>query len=357
MTGDFRELRVLTSVADGENPFVRQCNAALQATGQVQLRDYSKRLAGSAWPDVWHINWPEAAFSVGRPGLAYLKAAKLLTQIGVARARATTIAWTVHNLEPHTSMSQSLDRWFWPRFHRQVDLFIHLSAAGKRIFLDRFPGCRESAHATLFHPRYEVDAATWPTRIQAREGLALEPSSQVVSTFGRLAVNKQIPTAVRAFRAIVEPDVRYLIAGRPQSHAVEAEIRMSVGNDPRIHVRANFLPEQEVVELLRASDLVLLPYGRFLNSGALLYALSHHRPVLVRATPVTEELRQKIGTPWVNTFGGDLTADKIRAGLHASRQVADREPPLDGLEWQRFAARLMQAYTQVTGVPLLPGVS
>jgi glycosyltransferase involved in cell wall biosynthesis len=103
---------------------------------------------------------------------------------------------------------------------------------------------------------------------------------------------------------------------------------------------------------LRAADVVVLPYSRIQNSGSAILALSADRPVVVPAIGAMTELRQQVGSNWVYTFEGDLTAE-VLDDVAAWLRDADRgeSPDLSGLAWPAIATQTLAAYRAVLDNP------
>jgi hypothetical protein len=125
-----------------------------------------------------------------------------------------------------------------------------------------------------------------------------------------------------------------------------------------VHVRTDLVPVDDMQLYLNAADLVVLPYGETLNSGAAILALSFDRPVLGPDRGAFAELASEFGPRVVQTFAGDVTSGVLATALR--RAIA--EPPghldLDALSWDRVAAGTIAAYRAVgaggNGVRTLP---
>ena len=58
----------------------------------------------------------------------------------------------------------------------------------------------------------------------------------------------------------------------------------------RVVLRLERIPEEEVVQLLNAADVVVLPFRRVTTSGTAMLALSHGRPLIVPDLPGLAEI-------------------------------------------------------------------
>lgn len=337
--------RVIGSGGQGSNPFVDLMISALLDTERVDYRPYTALGSVSGWPHIWHFNWPEQAYRGATTTESKLRMYKLIGQIDAARLRGTRIAWTVHNLRPHEADPAEIHSRFWRAFRRRVDLFVHLSDAGGSWFREMFPETDQTSHLHLRHPPYPIPDGVATSRSEAREAAGLSGDEAIVLIPGLIRPYKGIPDAVRSF-ASVGDGFRLVVAGEAQQGPLRDEIVRECARDPRVDLRLGILAESEVHNLVRASDVVLIPYKEFLNSGVLMLALSHRRPVVVRSTPVTEELRAEIGTRWVRTFSSEQSLIEVleSARTDDADMTESPGPLLDGYGWDSFATKLAAAY-------------
>lgn len=343
------KIRVMGSEAYSRNPFVQLMISALSYHGSVVLRPYSFWRSLSTWPDIWHLNWPERSYKASNALVCLLKCSKLLVQLDMARLIGTRIVWTVHNLTPHETQYPKIEAWFWESFHHRVDLFVHLSMGGGQLFRERFPAERSKQHAHLRHPAYPIPDSARVDRERAREIIGVEQDATMFLMSGMLRRYKNIPAAVQAFRGLRDPDSRLVIAGYTTSDELEREIVAAIGDDARIRTRFGYLENRDLYTFIRASDLALLPYDRFLNSGVLMLSLSLARPVLAPLTPVTREISAEVGSGWVSTYSTTLSADVLARGAEwiDRREPNNTEPDLSQYDWEAFAEGLTSAYRQV----------
>lgn len=341
-------VRVMGSATDGPNPFVQLMADALVATGDVEYVAFSRSALLRQRPDIWHINWPEAALRAeSRTGTA-LKAVKLLSQLWIARKGGVRIVWTVHNLRPHRLPFPGTWDWFLSAFMTQVDLYVHLSEAGGRWFREEHPSTASQRQIHLRHPRYPIVSTL--DRRQARIKLGLPDDVSIVAIPGRVRAYKNVPRAIRAFVDVAGNDELLFIAGDCDDSVLQQEIAELSHKHGNVSVRLEDLTSEELQLVIRSSDLVLLPHNEFLNSGLLLLVLSVCRRVLVRSTPVTEEVRTEVGERWIITFEDESDLrEKLRDHIKPQTvdDLMDSGPLLDAYTWSRFADTLIQHYREL----------
>jgi len=139
-------------------------------------------------------------------------------------------------------------------------------------------------------PEVEADSAL-RRRMKERLGLS---GRKVLSTFGLLNTYKGIEYAIQALPMIVEkvPNVLYLVLGQthPGLLRVQGEryrerlskLAEQLGVDAYVHFENRYLPFEELLEYLLATDVYLVPYTVPYQavSGTLAYALGLGRAVV-----------------------------------------------------------------------------
>lgn len=130
------------------------------------------------------------------------------------------------------------------------------------------------------HPPFDLqDAATVPRT------LPTDPAVPVVGIFGRLQRYKGIDVALEAAR---------ILRGRGDGAVPDFELRI-IGSGPEERLRDTdlgaeavwdnrWIPEDEVTDVVRGIDIMLLPYTEASQSGPVTLALAHAVPCV--ATPV-----------------------------------------------------------------------
>lgn len=133
---------------------------------------------------------------------------------------------------------------------------------------------------------------------------------KTLTTFGLLSPNKGIETVIRAMPDILktDPDTVYLIIGATHPHLIRNEgetyrdglkaMARELGVEDHVHFINRFVNDDDLVEILQASDIYVTPYltETQITSGTLSYAIALGRPVV--STPywhATEALANGVG--------------------------------------------------------------
>ncbi len=344
------QLRVLAwpgLCARSVNPYTWLLYTHMAPLG-VRVREFTVTRALRGGYDVLHVHWPEKALTTASwTWRAAAGAVTGVTILDAAHFHGARVVWTAHNAYPHESRHPRLERWFWAEFVRRVDAVIHLSAAGQLAVEARYPALATLPHAVVPHGHYRGAYPDTISRDDARVALSIPEGARVVAFLGLLRPYKNVPHLVRTVRAlpVTADDVVLLVAGAPHTPAVADEVRAAAGDDPRVRLTLEYIPEEEVQRYLRAADLVVLPFRDLTNSGSALLALSFDRPILVPARGAMAEVQALVGGDWVCTYEGELTPDLLADALdRAVKRLSGAVAPLDPLEWPVIARQTLGLY-------------
>lgn len=312
-----RKPRVLSNVMEMEsNPYVELWNEAVERSG-AQLVSLGPReiLARNAHPDWVHLQWPEHVLVSPSLRHSLRASSRLLLLVAIGRARGARVLLTVHNVRSHEVIHPQLERALFTAISRLTTDLHLLSAASQFEVTRAFPALRAARHHVIPHGNYRPLMKALPSREIARAELGIEPGCFVVTTFGLLRRYKGVPELVRVWADISSADSMLVVAGQVRDSALDAELARAEAENARVRVIRGFLEHSQLSTVLRASDLVVLPYRQILNSGSALLALTNECPVLLPRTPTFEELRDLVGGDWVRLFDSPLTSQTLRANL------------------------------------------
>lgn len=100
--------------------------------------------------------------------------------------------------------------------------------------------------------------------------------------FGRVQEYKGVDDLLTAFLAIPRnADAHLTVAGQCDNPILRSRLCALAKVDTRVTLRLNYVPQEEMTQLLAAADVVVLPFRRITTSGSAVLALSHGRPLIV----------------------------------------------------------------------------
>lgn len=326
-------MRILMSPGRAiSNPYIGMLIDSLPP--DVEVVPFSWRLALAGRFDVLHVHWPEAlVVSGGRVRSALTRAlfATLLTSI---RALHKPTVATVHNRRPHEGLDGSA--------RRLVSSFVRQST--RRIYLTRssLEEAQDPRGVHINHGDYT------PVIERRRTSLpAMRPGRLVV--FGRMRPYKGIEDLVSAFVELPEPEASLHVAGEPLNDAYRRTL-VEVTDDPRVQYTLRPLDEDELIDAVASSEAAVFPYREVFNSGAVIYALTLGRPVIVTRSASMEELQREAGESWVSILDHPLTSAQLADAVETLRVRADERAsrdPLPGRTWDRISAQHAELYRSI----------
>jgi beta-1,4-mannosyltransferase len=324
------------------NPYNALLYDALVARG-VDVGEFDVDQVGGNPVDVAHLHWPESPLNKRRRKAAVYRSLQILVVLRRLRRRGVRVVWTAHNLRSHFGRYPRAERLWWKAFLPLVDGWISLSPTAAEATIREHPSLARVAHTIVPHGHYR-DAYPDADRAEARAALGLAPDERLALFLGRVKPYKGVLKLCEVFLTLPDPSARLLVAGRCDEPTLAAAVSGVAATDPRISLRLEEIPADEISRLLRAADLVVLPFLDVLNSGSALLALSFDAPVLCPRTGALGELADAL-PGWVTAYDGELTPELLGQRLRAARPAG--RPELETFGWGRIAEQTHEFYLRV----------
>lgn len=336
--GDNQRVRVLSSPGrweQGDNPVFQLLFGSYGDS--VELVNFTWWRAFKGSYDVLHLHWPEYLMRDSRRIKKTVK--QLLFAFLIFKTQVFNIPtiWTVHNDEPHEA-GGSLESALFERWGKTVTHKVHLSewAASH----DPFP----SERCTVIRHGHYIPVLNQEHSPKNR----LHPLGPRLLFFGFLRPYKGIENLIEAFGSIrserpgigANPSLR--IVGKAISVEYGLELGKQAMSCTTIELTDTFLNNEELEKEIDETDLVILPYSRMYNSGAVLLSLSVGRPVLVPESPTMKELQAEVGSNWVRMYVPPLNSAHLNREIKwLSERGLVQDPVLSGRGWFEIG----EAYT------------
>ncbi len=324
-------MRVMQSFGEPRsttNPYLVMLRDALAAEPTVDHLPFSWRSALTERYEVLHIHWPDALLAGRHWWTKAGKRAALACLVARLRFGRIAVVRTVHNITPPSGAA--LDRALIGALEQRTDVLVRISAST--------PEAAGVPSVLIPHGHYR----DWFERM---------PRADVVpGQLGYVGIIKpykgvELLVGVFAEASATDPTISLRIAGNPFDEEVEQRLRAATERVPRLRTTLRHLSDEEFVEIVTSSELVVLPYRFMHNSGAALAALSLARPVLVPDNELNRALSDEVGPGWVHRFTGELSAGALLDALRELRTAPPREAPeLGARGWADVGAAHARAY-------------
>jgi glycosyltransferase involved in cell wall biosynthesis len=335
-------MRVLSGPSQGTrhpNPYIKLLLHGLEASVSVQTFTWRRAVFGRY--DIIHLHWPEHMLNDCKTrGKAWLKTATLALVIARSKLTGTKLVWTVHNDVPHEQprLATDVGLWLWQRY---ADAAIFLTETGRA----SYPSRRPATSVVIRHGHYGPSIPEAADRSEHRQ-------RPYLVSFGLLRRYKGLDQLIKSTTA-ARCDFDVVIAGPGEDAKHLRELRSLAGASPRVAIDPRYLPQVELVDLIRNSTGVVLPYHRMNNSGALLMALTLAKRVLVPDSPSNREISDLVGPGWITYFRGPLEPRDLDRFYAYARErgpaVPETRPVLDAFEWDDIIAAHEALYRKLAG--------
>jgi beta-1,4-mannosyltransferase len=291
------------------NPYGALLAAAIRKQGVV-IDDWTPLRALVRRVDLWHVHHPDTVVYPRNTLHSALGTAVFAVLLYLAHWRGIRILWTVHDLDSNDGLHPWLEAWLWRYFLPRVDAFTCLTEGSLQLARERFPQLRGVPGYTITHGHYRDAYPNEMSQEQAREALGLPPQAKVLLYFGLIRPYKNVPHLIDTFRQLKDPDLILLVVGKLYDAKEEQAVRERADGCPRVRLELRWIPPEQVQKYFAASDLVVLPYRRVLNSGAAMLALTFARPVLVPDLGNMREQQEKLGVQRNEVNGTEVILPK-----------------------------------------------
>jgi beta-1,4-mannosyltransferase len=244
--------------------------------------------ATKAWPGdvplVVHLHWLNQVLSkaktVAEADEAVAKHAELLDLL---KARGARLIWTVHNVLPHDTAFEAQEVALRQQVVDRVDLVHVMSSLTPQMVspwytlpADRIYQCD--------HPGYHGIYPDWVSRTDARRRLRIPDDAVALLLTGAIKPYKglgELFDAVDRVNRQRRGSVVLVVAGKPDDAAETQEFISRAAAHPAVRLIPEKIADPDMQVLLRASDVVAIPYRRSLNSGVLALGLTFGKPILL----------------------------------------------------------------------------
>ena len=272
----------------------------------------------------------------------------LLFALQLCRLKGIKIIWTMHNFCSHEERFPVLEAILRRSLLKVANGIISLTKSSHHQALEQYPRLRNIPFSITPHGHYREVYPNRVTSFEAKKKLGFPAKSDVICFFGAIRRYKNIPFLIDNFRQLKDENLYLVIGGKTDSSDLVAELIQKAGEDSRIRLHLEFIPEEKMQVYLNASSVVVLPYEEILNSGSAILALSFNRPVIVPDKGSMSELQTLVGSEWVFTYKGALTQLILSEAVNWYRNVTRaKRASLEALSWDSIAKRTIGFYDKV----------
>lgn len=234
------------------------------------------RYAATAEPEIFHILWNNKFETLDRT--------LLMLYYRFLRKRIVLTAHNV-NMAKRDSTDTLVNRiTLGIQYRLAHHIFVHTEKM-KAELVEEF-GVKEACVTVIPFGINNSVPNTDLTPHEAKKQLGISEEEKAILFFGRITPYKGLEYLVEAFQQLSTADGSYklIIAGRPDCSeqywsALRETIRQNLLSD-RVHLRSEFIPNEQTEVYFKAADILVLPYREIYQSGVLFLGHSFGLPVL-----------------------------------------------------------------------------
>ncbi|NUL47905.1 glycosyltransferase [Cellulosimicrobium funkei] len=277
------------------------------------------RLRGQTRGVLYHLHWLSFVHQGVRSARkAAEQSNRFMSELRRFRKDGGHVIWTMHNMVSHDAAFPEEELRLQQAVASEVDLIHVMSEDTPEIVRDIIDLPAEKVLVSP-HPSYLGAYEDYVSRDQARIMMGLESDEIVYVVLGAIKAYKGIERLLDAFDALLatsEAPRRLIVAGKADTDADSTALMDRLRMHPYVLLNDRRVPGDEVQRLLRASDLMVLPHERALNSGGALLGPSFDLPVVASRVGVLPGL---LPAEFTEFFSGESPAEMAAALGRADR--------------------------------------
>ena len=320
---------------------------AIENTGHAEISDYKYFASLFRRADLFHVHWPDATV-YGSRIRQLVKVSCFLSYVLLCKLLGRPIVWHVHNIGSHEKAAYIfLEKLLWKVFLPRVDWTIHYCPATLKAIYELTNSPPEGT--VIPHPHFRSVYDPLGAAVDPRRRLGFATDAFIMSSFGLICPYKGFENLINLFRKWNDESSILYIGGEPMFPQVATELEKLSAGDTRIRLYLHPLTRLELRDLVYASDVIVLPYKKLMNSGVAAAALSLGCPILAPAAGCILDYYQRLGPDWVLMYNGELSVDDLE---HASQRFHNRDrskmPNLSWMQVDVIGENILGLYRQLT---------
>ncbi|MDR0837606.1 MAG: glycosyltransferase [Propionibacteriaceae bacterium] len=324
-----------------DNPFTMMLEQAITSVGfDTQRFTWKTAILGSY--AIFHVHWPDSLVRGGSTLRSLVKCLMLAVLLLRLDLRKTRVVRTVHNLEPHESLN-SAQKLLLRRLDRMTDYRIYLSASSMA------EPCGEHASIIKMGRYTEWFADMNPVTMAST---VVDKFGPELLFFGMVRPYKGVEDLIEAFAACDFP-VQLRVVGKAKDEHYGDQLLQRTAELAHALLDLRFVDDNELWDVIKRADLVVLPFRNITNSGSLILALNAGKRVLMPDSPLAREMVEEFGSEWVCTYSGELAPQVIKGALSHLDDTArfPNGPDMPDRDWAVIGAQHADVYNSLLAGP------
>ena len=263
-----------------DNKYISIIKECLKNAGnEIVENDKIRRLIDKS--DIFYFNWVE---NLKNENLlkCLLSLIQKIVMVNIIKLKNKKIIWVMHNKVSHETISYKLSLFSTKYFAKKSDKIIIHSHESKEVLKNLLDEkYNDDKIFYLPHPHY-INVYK-KNEDNLRKKLRIEEDDLVYCFIGQIRPYKNIDILIDSFNDTCMSNTKLIIAGKPYSEEYKEEIISKINGNKNIISIFEFIKDDELVNLINTSNVVVLPYDKksSLNSGSVFLAFSNKKTILI----------------------------------------------------------------------------
>lgn len=263
------------------NKYIFQVTNAMKLAGfEVVNMDYTlKNLYNYKSVKIFNLNWYENIYDKNEIK-ALIHFLKKLIIIYILKFSKKKIIWTMHNKIPHDTNNYLYCHKLMKILIKKSDkIIIHSTDSIQEIQKIFYSEKIKGKIVHINHPNYLNIYDI--TKNDLKEDLNINGDELIILFFGQIKPYKNIELILDVANYFKEKKVKFVIAGKCSTPEYKSSLKKKIVTTNIIPL-FRFISNEELLNLINTSDILLLPYNieSSLNSGTVLLAASLSKTVI-----------------------------------------------------------------------------
>lgn len=291
--------------------------------------------------DAVHLHWVHHAYQHRIAVVMLARAAIFLLTLLYLRLLGVQTVWTIHNLYPHQVRHPRLERLVRTLICRCCAKLVVASESIKRKAAVEF-GVPERKLFVVKHGHYVGVYKSKGKDVRKAYGIGEE--ADVVLFLGAIKAYKGVEDLVASFNEIKTRDTHLIVAGKADER-MTAYLR-NLPDTENIVLDLRFVPNEDVADLVRAADVMALPYKEITTSGSAILGLSFRKLVVMPDNEFIDEYFKDGMVARYDPAERDGLTNALKTALNAKggRTKPKYDEALGELDWRAIAERMKNVY-------------
>lgn len=291
--------------------------------------------------DIVHIHWIHHAYQNSNRLLFIAKSFIFVLTMLYLKLRNVQLIWTIHNLYPHHAKFPRMERFMRTLICRFCSKLIVASESIKWKVMMEF-GVPESKLSVVKHGHY---LGVYKSKgMDFRRIYNISEDASIYLFLGAIKAYKGVEDLIESFNAVKTKQSYLIIAGKADKE-MEAYLK-SVEDTENIILDLRFVPNDEVADLIRAVDVMVMPYKEITTSGSAILGLSFKKLIVMPDNDFIDEyFKEDMVVSYDPTDDSGLT-NAMKRALNVGKEgkAPKYEEVLKELEWSGIAERIKNVY-------------